>query len=78
MLYDSITVQQGPTLTRYRSAAANIIIDIGGGVAGAPKNLSRRRLRLFLISGGVHISEWWGGSFWNLPNPRIGYILAHG
>ena len=31
-----------------------------------PKNLSRRRLGLFLTSGGgVHISEWW--VFWNLP-----------
>ena len=58
---------QGPTLTRYRSAAANVIIDIGGdGVASAPKNLNRRRLGLFLISGGdVHISERW--VFWNLP-----------
>ena len=59
-------LSQGPTLTRYRSAAANVIIDIGGGgVASAPKNLSRRRLELFLISGGgVHISEWW--VFWNI------------
>ena len=49
---------KGPTLIRYRSAAANIIIDIGGdGVAGAPKNLSRRRLGLFSIGGGVHISK---------------------
>ena len=39
----------------------------GGGVAGAPKNLSRRRLGLFFTGGGgfVHISEWW--VFWNVP-----------
>ena len=60
----SLSSDQGPTLIRYRSAAANIINDIGGGVV--TKNLSRRRLGLFLISGGgVHISKWW--VFWNLP-----------
>ena len=47
------------TLIIYRSAAANMIYGTGGGdVVGAPKNLSRRRLELFLIGGGgVHISE---------------------
>ena len=43
-------------MIRYRSAAANIINDIIG--TKPPKNLSRRRLGLFLISG-VHINEWW-------------------
>ena len=52
---------QGTTLTRYRSATADIIIDIGGGgVAIAPINLSRRRLELFSISVGVCSH---GGSF---------------
>ena len=50
MKFQNCVTSQGPTLIRYISAAANIINDIGG-VAGAPKNLSRR-LGLFLISGG--------------------------
>ena len=38
---------QTPTPIKCLSAVANIIYGIGGGVAGAPKIVSRRRLELF-------------------------------
>ena len=65
-------LEQGPTLIRYKSAAANINKDIGGGgVAGPPKNLNRRRLGLFSIGGGgVHISNYiYSGSSGIFPLP---------
>ena len=48
-----------------RSAAENIIYDIGGGarrhlraVASASKTTVAWRVTIIIIGGGVHISEW--------------------